>query len=262
MFRPVAIIIVGKQKLMHLDQYWGNNLYGLRSEIIYSLPADNSSLKRNALLSIKLPWFEWSLWRIQNALFTLTRAYKCKLWTTSFLRLLGSNWTLFWRMFMTNQSCKRQKQSSALLTASSQMRIKMSNSKNSQSQFWQCRNSALPHPLLSPWAYKTLNVQQISLTTIELIGTIEIISMFTTHHKQLDKQWVLCFTDSFTTLKIYRQSITFLYPAVGDCCDIWEPGLRAFTFNLIAWDNYIQELYAVGFITGLRVIKMIKGQIQ
>ena len=34
----------------------------------------------------------------------------------------------------------------------------------------------------------TLNVQQISLTTIKPIGKIEIISISTTHHSELDKQ--------------------------------------------------------------------------
>ena len=75
----------------------------------------------------------------------------------SFLRLLGSNWTLFWRMFMTNRSYKREKQSSHLPMVAATWRPARWRSKwatattVSESQFRQCRNSALPHPLLSPW---------------------------------------------------------------------------------------------------------------
>ena len=61
----------------------------MRSEIINSPPAANNSLKRNSLLLIKLPWIEWSIWRIQNAIFILTRAYKCKLWTNKLLEASG-----------------------------------------------------------------------------------------------------------------------------------------------------------------------------
>ena len=90
-FRPVAIMIVGKAEinasgsLRISNQYWGNKLHGLRSEIISSPPAANNSLKRHSLWLIKLPWIDWSLWRIQNTIFTLTRAYKCKLWTNKLL---------------------------------------------------------------------------------------------------------------------------------------------------------------------------------
>ena len=75
----------------------------------------------------------------------------------SFLRLLGSNWTLFWRMFMTNRSCKREKQSRQLSLwrqdgAQPDEDQKLATAATiSESQFRQCRNSALPHPLLSPW---------------------------------------------------------------------------------------------------------------
>ena len=67
LFRPVAIMIVGKIRINGSGsfrisrQYLGNNLYGLRSEIIDSPPATNNSLKRNPLFFIKLPWIEWSL---------------------------------------------------------------------------------------------------------------------------------------------------------------------------------------------------------
>ena len=58
MFRPAAIMIVGKAKINASGsfrisrQYWGKNLYGLRYEIINFPPAANNSLKRNLLLSI------------------------------------------------------------------------------------------------------------------------------------------------------------------------------------------------------------------
>ena len=51
----------------------------------------------------------------------------------------------------------------------------------------------------------------MSLTTIEPIGKIKIISISTTHRKQRDKQLVLCFTGSFTTVKsmdTFLQSVT------------------------------------------------------
>ena len=51
--RPVAIMIVGKAEINASGsfrishQYRGNNLYGLKSEIINSPPAANNSLQRN-----------------------------------------------------------------------------------------------------------------------------------------------------------------------------------------------------------------------
>ena len=51
MFRPVAIMIVGKAKI----RASGKNLYGLRFEVINSPPAANNSLKRNPLLLIYSP---------------------------------------------------------------------------------------------------------------------------------------------------------------------------------------------------------------
>ena len=56
-FRPVAIMIVGKQKINASGsfqisrQYLGKNLYGLRSEIINSPAAANNSL--NSLTTSK-----------------------------------------------------------------------------------------------------------------------------------------------------------------------------------------------------------------
>ena len=57
-FRPVAIMIVGKSKLMHLDHFGSVHgieertciIHVLRSEIINSLPAANTSLKGLAKL--------------------------------------------------------------------------------------------------------------------------------------------------------------------------------------------------------------------
>ena len=81
----------------------------------------------------------------------------------SFLKLLGSNWTLFWRMFMTNQSYKRQNQSSALPMAArwrlARWGLKWATATTaSESQLRQCRYSALPHPLLLPWVILSLTV--------------------------------------------------------------------------------------------------------
>ena len=59
-FKPVASMIVGKSKLMHLgyfrtvDSIEEKNLYGLRSEIINSPPATINSLKKNHLFLICL----------------------------------------------------------------------------------------------------------------------------------------------------------------------------------------------------------------
>ena len=66
-FRTVAIMIVGKAEINASgsfrisNQHWRNNLSGLSSEIIKSLPAANNNLKRNVLLLFELPWIEWSL---------------------------------------------------------------------------------------------------------------------------------------------------------------------------------------------------------
>ena len=131
------------------NQYWRNNMNGLRSEIINSPPAASNSLKRNPLLLIKLPWIEWSLWRIQNAIFTLTRAYKCKLWTNKLFEASG----IKLNSVLTNRSWKREKQLSALPMAARWRPARWGSkwataTTVSESQFRQCRNSALPHPLL------------------------------------------------------------------------------------------------------------------
>ena len=140
-FGPVAIMIVGKAKInasgsfLISNQYWRNKLYGLRSKIINSPPAANSSLKRNPLLLIKLPWIEWSLWRIQNAIFTLTRANKCKLWTNKLLGASGIKLNSVLENVYDKQKLQTRK---AVVScsydemAASQMRIKMSNSNNIQ----------------------------------------------------------------------------------------------------------------------------------
>ena len=141
-FRPVAIMIVGKAEINESGsfrisrQYWGNNLYGLRYEIIISPPAAINSLKRNPLLLIKLPCIEWSLWRIQNAIFTLTRLCKCKLWTN---KLPGTSGIKL-NIILENVYDKPKLQATETVVSSpyrgemvaSQMRIKMSNSNNSQ----------------------------------------------------------------------------------------------------------------------------------
>ena len=143
------------------NQYWRNNLYGLRPEIINSPPAANNSLKRNSLLLIKLPWIEWSLWRIQNAILTSTRAYKCKLWTNKLYEASGIKLNSVLENVYDKHKLKTRK---AVVTspygdemAASQMRIKMSDSNNNQRiTFPQYRNSALPRPLLSPSLGRTL----------------------------------------------------------------------------------------------------------
>ena len=73
----------------------------------------------------------------------------------SFLRLLGSNWNLFWRMYKTNQSYKRLKQLSALPMAARWRPARWGSkwattATASDSQSRQCRNTTLSHPLLSP----------------------------------------------------------------------------------------------------------------
>ena len=89
-------------------QYWGNNLYGLGSEIINSPPAASNSLKRNPCCGSNCHglighseefWLRYLHWQeLVNVNYE----------QISLLRLLESNWTLFWRMFMTNQSYKRE----------------------------------------------------------------------------------------------------------------------------------------------------------
>ena len=141
-FRPVAIITVEKAEINASgsfrisNQCWKNNLYVMRSEIINYPPAANNSLKRNSLLLIKLPWIEWSLWRIQNEILTLTRAYKCKLWTNKLLEASGVKLN----SVLENVNDKEKLQTRKAVVSSpnggemaaSQMRIKMSNSNNSQ----------------------------------------------------------------------------------------------------------------------------------
>ena len=113
-----------------------NNLYRLRSEIINSPSAANNSLKRNSLFLIKWPWIEWSLWRTQNAIFTLTRAYECELWTNKLLEASGINLNSGLENVYDKQKLQTRK---AVVSspyggemADSQMRIKMTNSNNSQ----------------------------------------------------------------------------------------------------------------------------------
>ena len=135
--RPVAIIIVGKAEINASgsfrisNQHWGNNLYRFRSEIINSLSAANNSLKRNFAL-IDLSLVEWSLWRIENAILTLTRAYKCKLWTNKLLEQteLCFGECLWKPKLQTTNAVASSPHGSKMAT--SQMRIKISNSKNSQ----------------------------------------------------------------------------------------------------------------------------------
>ena len=141
-FRPVAIMIVGKAKINASEsfrigcQYRENNLYVLGSEIINSPPAVNNSLKRNSLLLIKLPWIEWSVWRIQNVIFTLTRACKCKLWTNKLLETSG----IKLNFVLDDIYDKPKLQTTKTVVSSpygskmvaSQTRIKMGNSNNSQ----------------------------------------------------------------------------------------------------------------------------------
>ena len=61
----------------------------MRSDTVNSPPAANDSLERNPLLLILLPSIEWSLWRILNAIFTLTRHCKCKVWANNLLETSG-----------------------------------------------------------------------------------------------------------------------------------------------------------------------------
>ena len=140
-FRSVAIMIVGKAEINPSGsrisrQYWGNNLYGLKSEIINSPPAANNNLKGNPLLLIKLPWIEWLLWRIQNTIFTLKRTCKCKLWTNKLLQTSE----IKLKFVLDNVYDRPKLQTTKTVVSSpyggemaaSQMRIKMSNSNNSQ----------------------------------------------------------------------------------------------------------------------------------
>ena len=116
-------------------QYWGNNLYGFRSKIINSPPAAKNSLKSNPLLLIKLPLTEWPLWRIQ-AIFTLTRACNCKLWTNKLLETAR----IKLNFVLENVYDKPKLQTTKTVfsspygseIAASEMTIKMSNSNNSQ----------------------------------------------------------------------------------------------------------------------------------
>ena len=123
--------------------YWRNNLYGLRSEIIYSPPVANNW---NPLLLIKLPWIEWSLRIIQYVIFTLTRAYKCKLRTNKLLEASGIKLNSV--LENVYDKPKLQTRGGSKWAAATAV---------SESQFRQCRNSALPHPLLSFWTRRNFS---------------------------------------------------------------------------------------------------------
>ena len=134
-FRPVTIMTVGKSKIDPSGsfrisrQYWGKNLNGLRSEFINSPPAANNSLSWSNCLGLTGHSEEFRMRHLR-----WEELVNVNYEQISFLKLLGSNWKLF-RMYMTNQSYKRQKQSSGSLhggeMAASQMRVKISNNNNS-----------------------------------------------------------------------------------------------------------------------------------
>ena len=182
--RPVAIIIVGKAEINACgsfrisNQYWGNNLYRFRSEIINSLSAANNSLKRNSLFLIDLSWVEWSLGRIENAILTLTRAYKCKLWTN---KLLEQTELCFgeclWQAKAANDKRSRQ------LSPWQQDGNQPDEDQNKQQQkqpanriSWQCRNNSLPRPLLSPWSKAHNYFIASSPRLVKLMGEMWFLS--------------------------------------------------------------------------------------
>ena len=143
---PVAIMIVGKKKVIASGsfwisrQYWGKNLVGLRSEIINSPPAANNILKRNPLYLIWLPWIEWSLRRIQNSIFRLTRDRKCRLWTNKLLEISGIKLKFVLENVYDKPKLQPKLQTTKTVInspyggkmAASQMRVTMSNNNNSQ----------------------------------------------------------------------------------------------------------------------------------
>ena len=127
---------------MHLDHFGSVTSieevtcmgWGLKLSILRQLPT--TAWRDSLLLLIKLPWIEWSLWRIQNAIFTLTRAYKCKLWTNKLLEASGIKLISGLENIYDKQKLKTRKAVISSLhggeMAANQMKIKMSNSKSSQ----------------------------------------------------------------------------------------------------------------------------------
>ena len=184
---------------MHLDNFGPvasieerTYLYGLRSEIINSLPASKNSLKRNPLLLIKLPWIQWSLWRIQNVILHWQELANVNYEQISFFRLLESNWTLFWRTFMTSQSYKRQKQSSALPLAARWWPARWGSkwataTTTNESQFRKCKcgNSVLHHPLLSPCLWPYQNTKNLTLLETKVMEMMFLSLENSTKHYQL-----------------------------------------------------------------------------
>ena len=108
---------------------------------------------------IKLPWIDWSLWRIQKAIFTSTRACKCEPVKLLNCEKKTASWDFRDQTELWFGEClcyKQQKQSSALPVAarwrSARWGSKWATATTaSKSWFRQFRNSALPHTLLSPW---------------------------------------------------------------------------------------------------------------
>ena len=81
----------------------------------------------------------------------------------------------FWRMVMTNQSCKRQKLSPALPVAARWRSVRRgakwaTATTASELQFRQCRNSALSRPLLSP-CYRRTTTRSPFPTLFTLLAT-------------------------------------------------------------------------------------------
>ena len=157
-FRLVAVMIVGKAEINASgsfrisNQYWRNNLYGLRSEMINSPPAANNSLKRNSLCwsnclglnghseDFRMRYLHWQ--ELINVNYE----------QINFLRFLDLTELCFGE-FYDNRSCERKQQSSVLSMAArwgpARWGSKWATTTTvSESQFRQGSNSALRHPLL------------------------------------------------------------------------------------------------------------------
>ena len=136
-FRPLATMIVEKAKLMHMDHV---RSVASIEEIICMGWGLELSILRQLLTAV---WREilccWS-----NRFELNGHSEEFRMWflrwqeivnvnyeQINFLRPLGSNWNLFWRMFMTTQSYKPQKSRQLSFLWPARWVIKVSNNNSS-----------------------------------------------------------------------------------------------------------------------------------
>ena len=141
----------------------------MRSDTVNSPPAANDSLERNPLLLILLPSIEWSLWRILNAIFTLTR--HCKVWANNLLETSGIKLKF---VFENVYDKPRQETIETVVSFPSG-----GQPDEGKKQFRQCRDSELYHPLLSLcFVTNVLHFSKISKFVEFCVNLVKIVNYF------------------------------------------------------------------------------------